>query len=138
MSLFNRLTGGRETTLDSKEAILLAYNTMIAADGDIDEDELAILRRINGPHEKPAWDSALKAWRRYDFDEFIALVAKFIDLAHLNPLMANLIDTTMGDGHLPGDEQQLLEAYMEALAPDQSRVEMYIEVIGDKNSVSTI
>lgn len=138
MSLFNRLTGGGETTLDSKAAILLACITMIAADGDIDDDELAILRRIDGPRTTPAWDSALKAWKKHSFDECIALVAKFIDREHVNPLMANLIDIAMADGHLAGDEQRLLEAYMEALSPDQARVEMYIEVIGDKNSVSTI
>ena len=111
---------------------------MIAADGDIDDDEIAILRRIDGNSETPAWNNALKAWKKHDFDECIALVAKFIDRSHVNPLMANLIDIAMADGHLAGKEQRLLESYMEALSPDQARVEMYIEVIGDKNSVSTI
>ncbi|MBP7242145.1 hypothetical protein [Amaricoccus sp.] len=138
MSLFNRLTGGRETTLDSKSAILLACITMIAADGDIDDDEIAILRRIDGPRETPAWDNAVKAWKAHNLDECIALVAKFIERSHVNPLMANLIDIGMADGHLASREQQLLEAYMEALSPDQSRVEAYVEVIGEKNSVSTI
>ena len=138
MSLFNKLTGGGETTLDSKSAILLACITMIAADGDIDDDEIAILRRIDGPHTTNAWDAALKAWKRHDFDECIALVAKFVDRSHVNPLMANLIDIAMADGHLAGQEQKLLEAYMEVLSPDQSRIETYVEVIGEKNSVSTL
>ncbi len=138
MSLFNRLTGGGETTLDSKAAILLACITMIAADGDIEDDEIAILRRIDGPHESPAWNKALKAWKKHNLEECVKLVAKFVDRSHVNPLMANLIDIAMADGNLAGREQQLLEAYMEALSPDPSRVEMYIEVIGDKNSVSTI
>jgi uncharacterized tellurite resistance protein B-like protein len=138
MSLFNRLTGGGETTLDSKAAILLACITMIAADGDIEDDEIAILRRIDGPHESPAWNNALKAWKKHNLEDCVRLVAKFVDRSHVNPLMANLIDIAMADGNLAGREQQLLEAYMEALSPDQSRVEMYIEVIGDKNSVSTI
>lgn len=136
MGLFDKLTGG-ETTLDSKSAILLACITMIAADGDIDEDEIAILRRIDGPRETPAWSNALKAWKKHGYDECVELVAKFIDRAHVNPLMANLIDIAMADGNLAGEEQQLLESYMEALSDDQSRVELYIEVIGDKNSVST-
>ena len=86
------LTGGGETTLDSKAAILLACITMIAADGDVDDDELAILRRIDGPRATPAWDNALKAWKKHNFDECIALVAKFVDRSRVNPLMANLID----------------------------------------------
>jgi len=49
-----------------------------------------------------------------------------------------LIDIAMPDGNLAGQEQQLLEAYMEALSPDRSRVEMYVEMIGEKNSISTI
>lgn len=138
MNLFNRLTGGGETTLDSKAAILLACITMIAADGDVDDDELAILRRIDGSRATPAFENVLKAWKKHDFDACISLVAKFIDRSHVNPLMANLIDIAMADGHLDGSEQQLLEAYMEALSPDQSRIEMYVEVIGEKNSVSTI
>jgi hypothetical protein len=137
MSLFNRLADG-ETTLDSKSAILFACITMIAADGDIDDDEIAILRRIDGSRDTPAWDNALKAWKKHDIEECVGLVAKFIDGSHVNPLMANLIDIAMADGNLAGREQQLLEAYMEALSPDQSRVEKYVEVIGKKNSVSTI
>jgi len=138
MGLFNKLTGGGETELDSKSSILLACITMIAADGDIDDDEIAILQRIDGPRVTPAWDSALRAWKRHSFDECIELVAKFVDRSHVNPLMANLIDIAMADGHLAGQEQKLLEAYMDALSPDQSRVEMYVEVIGEKNSVSTL
>ena len=138
MSLFGKLTGGGETTLDSKSAILLACITMIAADGDIDDDEIAILNRIDGPRATPAFDNALRAWKKHSFDECIALVAKFVDRSHINPLMANLIDIAMADGHLAGQEQKLLEGYVEALSPDQSRVEMYVEVIGEKNSVSTL
>lgn len=138
MSLFKRLTGSGETTLDSKAAISLACISMVAADGNIEEDEIAILRRIDGPRASPAWDNALKTWKNHNIDECVRLVAKFIDRSHVNPLMANLIDIAMADGNLAGREQQLLDAYMEALSPDQSRVEMYIEVIGDKNSVSTI
>lgn len=61
MSLFNRLTGGGEATLNSKSAKLVACITMIAAHGDIDDDEIAILRRIDGPHATAAWDHARKA-----------------------------------------------------------------------------
>jgi tellurite resistance protein len=111
---------------------------MIAADGDVDDDELAILRRIDGPRATPSWDSAQKAWKKHDFDECIALVAKVLDRSHVNSVMANLIDIAMVDGHLAGDEQKLLEAYMDVLSPDQSRVEMYAEVIGEKNFVSTL
>ncbi len=48
MGLFDGLTGSREVTLKPKSAILLACDYDGGADGDLDDDELAIIRRIDG------------------------------------------------------------------------------------------
>jgi len=138
MGIFDKLTGEKEIVLDSKSAILLGCLTMVAADGDIDDDEIAIIRRIDGNASTRAWETALNALKKKPLMECAALVAQYINPEHVEPLMANLIDIAMADSELMGAEKQLLEHYMELLSPDPSAIDNIVSVIGLKNSVKTI
>ena len=138
MGLFDRLGGSREVILNSKSAILLACITMVAADGDIDDDELAIIRRIDGAGNTAAWDAAVAVFKKHSLGDCADYACKFVDKSHVLPLMANLIDIAMADGQLMGAEKALLERYMEELNPDQGVVSEIVGVIKLKNSVTTI
>ena len=48
MSIFDGLRGQNKITLDSKSAVLLSCILMVSADGSVDDDEMAIIRRIDG------------------------------------------------------------------------------------------
>ena len=137
MGLFDTLKGSADVELTPQAALLLGCITMIAADGDIEEDELAIVRRIDGPHDTPHWEAAARVWKRHDLDECVGHVCRFIGAAHTLPLFANLIDIALADGELAGAEKALLEAYLDRLAPDQAVIERMVEVIGIKNAVRT-
>lgn len=138
MGLFDKLTGNKEVVLNSKSALLLACLTMVAADGDIDDDEIAIIRRIDGPNNTDAWSKAFGVWKKHHQDDCVHYACQFIDPDHIGPLVANLVDIAMADGQLLGDEQRLLELFVEKLQPDEALVRMIVEVISLKNSVTTL
>ena len=46
MGIFDKLTGSKDISLSPKSALALAAMTMIGIDGSIEDDEIAILRRI--------------------------------------------------------------------------------------------
>jgi uncharacterized tellurite resistance protein B-like protein len=123
--------------LNSKAAILLACITMVAADGDLDDDELAIIRRIDGNQTTSAWDAAVGVWKRHSLSECADYACKFVDPGHRSALLANLIDIAMADGALAGDEKRLLETYVGKLQVSDDIVSVMVDVIGLKNSVRT-
>lgn len=48
MGLFDSLLGTPTQELTPQSGLLLAAITMVAIDGDIDDDELAIIRHLDG------------------------------------------------------------------------------------------
>jgi uncharacterized membrane protein YebE (DUF533 family) len=138
MGLFDRLGGSREVTLSSKSAILLACVTMVAADGDVDDDELAVIRRIDGTGSTAAWEAAVKVWKQHSASECADYACKFVEPTHVEALLANLTDIAMADGQLAGAEKRLLETYVSKLGVNDNVVSSIVDVIGLKNSVRTI
>lgn len=137
MGLFDGLKGSASVELTSQAALLLGCITMIAADGDIEDDELAIVRRIDGSADTQHWDAAVRTWKRHEFDACVDHVCGALNPAHVLPFFANLIDIAMADGELAGQERSLLEVYLERLEPDTAAIERMVDVIGIKNSVNT-
>ncbi len=134
MGLFNKLGGGKDfSQISPKSAMLMAAITMVAADGDIDDDELAIIHRLDGKRATRDFDDALKAWKKLSIDECVNLSAEIMNLEQQTMTMANLIDIAMADGILDGSEEELLEKYVEAFSVPQSEIEKMVEVIGIKN-----
>lgn len=62
--------------LTPQGGLLLAAITMTAIDGDIDDDELAIISRLDGRGKTDAWDSAVKTWKMKAVEECISLAAQ--------------------------------------------------------------
>jgi hypothetical protein len=53
MGLFDRLVGNKPEPLTPQAGLLLSAITMIAADGHIDKDEFAMIRRLDGTSPLP-------------------------------------------------------------------------------------
>jgi len=136
MGLFSKLGGSNEISLTPQGGLLLAAITMTAIDGDIDNDEIAIIRRLDGSGKTDAWDSAVKAWKIKTVEECISLAASSMNSEQQLVAIANLIDIAMADGVLVGDEQRLLEAYVEAFDVRESDIETIVNVIAIKNNKS--
>jgi tellurite resistance protein len=134
MGLFDKLGGTKEIVLSKQSALLLSAMTMIGIDGDIDDDEVAIIQRMN--RENPSgddWENALKTWRKKSISESIEIVANILEKEDQITAVANLVDIAMADGILDGDEKILLEAYIEKFDVSSSVVESIVDVVFMKN-----
>lgn len=136
MGLFDKLGGKKEISLTPQAGLLLSAITMAAIDGDADDDELAVIRRLDGSGRTDAWDSAVKAWKMKSLEECIQLAAGSMNSEQRLVAIANLIDIAMADGMLAGAEQKLLEAYVEAFEVGEAEIEQIVNVISIKNNKS--
>jgi len=65
MGLFDKLSSGGQIKLSSQGALLLSAMTMIGIDGDIDDDEVAILQRMDrGNRSSRDWNDSFKTWKK--------------------------------------------------------------------------
>jgi len=136
MGLFDKLVGNKKITLTPQAGLLLSAITMVAIDGDVDDDELAIIRRLDGSGRTDAWDSAVKAWKSSTAEECVGLAAGSMSSEQRLVAMANLIDIAMADGVLAGAEKKLLESYVKAFEVGDGEVEKIINVVSIKNNKS--
>lgn len=134
MGLFDRLAGSKEEPLSPQAGLLLSAITMVAADGDVDDEELAVIRRLDGGKTTDAWEAAVKTWKGRSIEECISLAAHAMNQGQRLVAMANLIDIAMADGSLQGREKQLLEAYIGAFGLEISEIEKIVDVVSIKNN----
>ena len=134
MGLFDKLSGHKEISLSPQAGLLLAAITMVAIHGDVDEDELAVIRRLDGSGTTEALESALKTYRAKSIKECVDLAAAAMSPDQRLVAVANLIDIAMADGGLAGAEKALLEAYVSAFGVRESAVAQIVEVIATKNN----
>jgi uncharacterized tellurite resistance protein B-like protein len=135
MGLFDKLKGNQEIKLSPKAALALSAMTIIAADGSIDEDEIAGLRRIVRGDED-AFNQAYKVFRNKPLAESVDLVNKFLDEKQKICVIANLLDLAMADGVLAGAEEKLLGLYVKSFQLADDTVKKIIDVIEIKNNFS--
>jgi uncharacterized tellurite resistance protein B-like protein len=135
MGLFDKLKGSQDIKLSPKAALALASMTIIAADGSIDEDEIAGLKRIVRGDEN-AFNQAYKVFKNKPLLECVDIVDKFLDEKQKACVMANLVDLAMADGVLAGAEEKLLTSYINSFKLSDDAVKKIIDVVEVKNNFS--
>jgi uncharacterized tellurite resistance protein B-like protein len=135
MGLFDKLLGN-EAKLTPKSAFVLAALTLIAADGQIDEEEIFALRRlVKG--DTDAIKTAQKVWQATpNFKELLPIIAAALDAKQREVVIANLIDLAMADGTLAYAEKELLGLYLQAFQISEETVKPIIDVVALKNNSS--
>lgn len=133
MGMFDRLTGHKEIQLSPQGGLVLAAITMVAVDGDVDDDELAVIRRLDGSGSTEAWETAVKAYKTKSLRECLEMATAAMNAEQRLVAMANLVDIAMADGGLAGAEKELLEAYVTAFGVSEADVAKMVEVIAIKN-----
>jgi uncharacterized tellurite resistance protein B-like protein len=113
--------------------MLVAAITMIAADGEVDDAEIGILRRLSDGDDS-AFDAAVRFWRTNDMATCIRCAAEGLSIVQRNATLANLVDIAMADGVLDESERVLLNAYAAAFATDDDIINRIVHVIGMKNN----
>lgn len=135
MGIFDRLTGSKPATLTPKSALVLSALTVIAADGVVDEAELAELARIVRG-DRASINTAVEVLRASKFPGVIDMVAAVLDEKQKLATLAILCDLAMADGILAGEEKVILQMYMEKFGIAEETVKPVIDVIALKNDFS--
>lgn len=134
MGLFDKLTG-KPAQLTPKSALVLSALTVIAADGVIDEAEMNDLAKIVRGDRK-AVDTAIAVMKANQFPGVIDLIAATLDEKQKIATLAILCDLAMADGVLAGNEQKILQMYMDKFKISEEKMKPIVEAIGIKNDFS--
>ncbi len=135
MGIFDKLTGSKTVKLTPKSALAAAAITVIAADGVIDEQELFDLQKIVRG-DRDSVETAIKFIQGTQMPETIGKVAEVLSEKQRLTAMAILLDLAMADGILAGNEQKILQMYMEQFGISEQALKPVVDVIALKNDFS--
>lgn len=135
MGIFDKLTGGKSVQLTPKSALVAAAITVVASDGVLDDQELFDLQKIVRG-DKNAVDTAVKVLQGGKLPEVMDAVAGVLNEKQRLTTMAILLDLAMADGILAGNEQKILQAYMEKFGISEASLKPVIDTIALKNDFS--
>jgi uncharacterized tellurite resistance protein B-like protein len=135
MGIFDKLTGSKSATLTPKSALVAAAITVIAADGVIDEQELFDLQKIVRG-DRNAVETAIKFIQGTPIPETVEKVTGILSEKQRLTTMAILLDLAMADGVLAGNEQKVLQMYMEKFGISEQTLKPVIDAVALKNDFS--
>jgi len=135
MGIFDKLTGNKNAQLTPKTALVVSAITVIAADGVLDEHELYDLQKIVRG-DKASVDTAIKVMQGNQLPEIMTLVAATLNEKQRMTALAILLDLAMADGILAGNEQKILQMYMEKFGISETAVKPIVDAIALKNDFS--
>jgi len=135
MGIFDKLKGSKTIQLTPKSALVAAAISVIASDGVLDEAELRDLAKI-ARGDKSAVNDAVQILEGNSIQETMELVAKSLNEKQRMAAMAILLDLAMADGILAGNEQKILQQYMEKFGISETAIKPLIDTIALKNDFS--
>jgi uncharacterized tellurite resistance protein B-like protein len=135
MGIFDKLRGTKSIHLTPKSALLAAAITVIASDGVLDEAELGDLSKI-ARGDKNAVNDAVQVLQGSSIPETMDLIAHCLDEKQRMAAMAILLDLAMADGILAGNEQKILQQYMEKFGISETAIKPIVDAIALKNDFS--
>ena len=101
----------------------------------IDEAELNDLAKIVRGDRKSI-ETAMQVMKANTFPGVIDLVANVLDEKHKIATFAILCDIAMSDGILAGEENKILQMYMDKLGVSEAKLAPIIDAISIKNNFS--
>lgn len=135
MGIFDKLRGSKSIQLTPKSALVAAALTGIAADGVLDEAELGDLSKI-ARGDKNAVNDAVQVLQSSSISETMDLIVNCLNEKQRMAAMAILLDLAMADGILAGNEQKILQQYMEKFGISETAIKPVIDAIALKNDFS--
>ncbi|MDD1709278.1 MAG: tellurite resistance TerB family protein [Methanoregulaceae archaeon] len=135
MGIFDKLRGSKSIQLTPKSALITAAITVIASDGVLDEAELGDLAKI-ARGDKNAVNDAVQVLQGGSIQEAMDLVTNCLNEKQRMSAMAILLDLAMADGILAGNEQKILQQYMEKFGISEVALKPVIDAIALKNDFS--
>ena len=132
MGLFDMFKSDRPK-LQPRVALAVGVLYMMAADGQIEEEELGQLRAIVGG-DRALLDTAVKYWRSASFDEFLQSAPAVLDTNQRLCLLVNACDSLLSDGVAAQQEQAMFGRLLSAMGVTEDQFQPYFQTILIKNN----
>lgn len=135
MGLFD-VFKSEKAALSPKKALTVSMLYIMAADGELDPEELGLLFSVAGINSRNELDEAVKYVRSTKWNEFLDQVKNGNVLNEEQKLyiLCNMLDSSLSDGTAEPEEQQLILKFMESFAISEAQFKAYFDVISFKNN----
>ncbi len=145
MGLFDMFKGDTSTEMTPHLAFATSLLYMMAADGEMDNEEvghlLSVLGGSNegngtigvGANNRHLLDTAMKYKRKNSIETFLQEASPLLTDAQKMCILVNLLDSSLVDGQPEPEEQMLFGKFLQAFGIGEDRFRPFFEVIALKN-----
>jgi uncharacterized tellurite resistance protein B-like protein len=129
--------GKREIELTPYLALAIANVYMVAADGEMADEEAGQLYAMFGEDGEAIINDAIEYIKNNNnLEQFIADTNEMLNDEQKEVLIMNILDTLLADGHADENEKELFFAFSNAYGIEQSKLESFFDLISKKNNYS--
>lgn len=140
MGLFSMFKSDTPVEMTPPMAFASSMLYCMAADGEMDQEEIAHLVSIIGADigrvvdPRRLIDESFKYVRRTPVEQFLAEVAPKLSREQKICILLNMIDSIMADGQAEQAEQQLFSRFMQAFGIPEQEFQGHFSVLIAKNN----
>jgi uncharacterized tellurite resistance protein B-like protein len=147
MSLFNMFKSDKGEQMTPHKAFAIALIYTMAADGEMDPEEVGHLLAVIGGESKGGvigvgannqalLDAAFKYVRKNSHEQFLAEATPVLTTAQRLCILMNLVDSALADGDAEPEERVFFDKAQQAFGITDEEFRPYFEVIMMKNDRS--
>lgn len=149
MGLFDKFKGRDDVRMTPYLAFVISLIYCQAADGEIDDEEVAFLiTALGGQSDEKAGtigvagdkramlDQALKYVRRTSSEAFLREAAPMLSHQQKLCILCNMADSSLADGDAEAEEQELISTFQKAFGISDDAMRPIIETVVLKNDKS--
>ncbi len=128
--------GKKEIELTPFVALTVGSIYMVAADGELADEEMGQLVSIFGGDESIVENGIEYIKQNQNIEETISKIAGILNQEQKEVMIINLLDILLSDGEADENEKNLFFAFADAFGFEQSYLEPIFDVISKKNNLS--
>lgn len=144
MGLFDMFKGDKGDQMTAHLAFATSLIYMIAADGEVDNEEVGQLLAVLGGEEskgtigvgannRELLARAQRYARSHSIDQFLAEATPLLSDAQKMCILTNLVDSSLADGQAEPEEQVMFGKFLQSFGISEGRFRPFFEVIVLKN-----
>jgi len=129
--------GKENGVIAPRAALLLACITMAAIDGQINDEEINILQRLDD-EIGDEWDQAMEIFdqlnnQKISFKEVANLVCNSLNEQQKASAMVNMVEISVTNGGLVDNKERLLDIYADVFDLDEMFVKKVVDIMLIRN-----
>jgi uncharacterized tellurite resistance protein B-like protein len=125
--------------MNPRNALVVSLVYCMAADGEMDPEEIAHLFSVLGPNAtREGLDRCVRYARSTPADAFLAEVAPRLSHPQKLCILLNMIDSAMADDEAEPGEQALFQKFANAFNVSEAELEPHFRTLVAKNSRSVL